>query len=163
MKCGFAGSNFPEFIFPSVLGRPILRASAKVGNVEVKDLMIGDEASELRSMLELSYPMENGIVKNWDDMKYLYDYTFGPSKLKIDPRHAKILLTEPPYNPKQNRLKMMALMFDHYGFNAVHVAIQATLTLYAQGILSLFTLFFLFKYTNSVYSMYIRSDDWCCC
>ncbi len=133
MKCGFAGSNFPEHIFPSVLGRPILRASAKVGNVEVKDLMIGDEASELRSMLELSYPMENGIVKNWDDMKQLYDYTFGPTKLNIDTRHAKILLTEPPYNPKQNRLKMMELMFENYGFNAVYVAIQATLTLYAQG------------------------------
>lgn len=135
MKCGFAGSNFPECIFPSVLGRPVLRASVKVGNVEVKDLMIGDEASELRSMLELSYPMENGIVKNWEDMKHLYDYTFGPSKLNIDTHHAKILLTEPPYNPKQNRLKMMELMFEQYGFTAVYVAIQATLTLYAQGTL----------------------------
>lgn len=99
----------------------------------MKDLMIGDEASELRSMLELSYPMENGIVKNWDDMKQLYDYTFGPTKLNIDTRHAKILLTEPPYNPKSNRIKMMKLMFEDYGFNAVYVAIQATLTLYAQG------------------------------
>lgn len=136
VKCGFAGSNFPEYIFPSVLGRPILRASNKVGNVEVKDLMIGDEASELRSMLELSYPMENGIVKNWEDMKQLYDYTFGPTKLNIDTRHAKILLTEPPYNPKSNRLKMMKLMFEDYGFNAVYVAIQATLTLYAQGLMT---------------------------
>ncbi|KAL5111908.1 Eukaryotic peptide chain release factor subunit 1 [Taenia crassiceps] len=107
-----------------------------VGNVEVKDLMIGDEASELRSMLELSYPMENGIVKNWEDMQHLYDYTFGPSKLNIDTHHSKILLTEPPYNPKQNRLKMMELMFDHYGFNAVYVAIQAILTLYAQGLMT---------------------------
>ena len=29
----------------------------------MQDLMIGDEASELRSMLEVSYPMENGIVR----------------------------------------------------------------------------------------------------
>ncbi|VDM01413.1 unnamed protein product [Schistocephalus solidus] len=136
VKCGFAGSNFPEHIFPSVLGRPILRASAKVGNVEVKDLMIGNEASELRSMLELSYPMENGIVKNWDDMIHLYDYTFGPSKLNIDTRHAKILLTEPPFNPLQNRQKMYRVMFEKYGFNAVHIAIQATLTLYAQGLMT---------------------------
>jgi hypothetical protein len=28
-----------------------------------KDLMIGDEASQLRSMLDVTYPMENGIVR----------------------------------------------------------------------------------------------------
>lgn len=28
-----------------------------------KDLMVGDEASKLRSMLEVNYPMENGIVR----------------------------------------------------------------------------------------------------
>lgn len=26
VKCGFAGSNFPEHIFPAMVGRPILRA-----------------------------------------------------------------------------------------------------------------------------------------
>lgn len=26
--------------------------------------MVGDEASKLRSMLEVNYPMENGIVKS---------------------------------------------------------------------------------------------------
>lgn len=33
-----------------------------------KDLMVGDEASKLRSMLEISYPMQNGIVR------YVYEY-----------------------------------------------------------------------------------------
>lgn len=36
MKCGYAGSNFPSHIFPSLVGRPIIRSSAKVGNIEVK-------------------------------------------------------------------------------------------------------------------------------
>ena len=31
--------------------------------------MIGNEASLLRSFLEVKYPMENGIVKSWDDME----------------------------------------------------------------------------------------------
>jgi len=69
--------------------------------------MIGDEASELRSMLEVSYPMENGIVRSWDDMISLYNYTFGPEKLNIDPKNCKILLTEPPMNPIKNREKMV--------------------------------------------------------
>lgn len=73
----------------------------------LQDLMVGDEASELRSMLEVNYPMENGIVRNWDDMKHLWDYTFGPEKLNIDSRNCKILLTEPPMNPTKNREKII--------------------------------------------------------
>ncbi|MGH0126787.1 UNVERIFIED_CONTAM: hypothetical protein FKN15_038310 [Acipenser sinensis] len=136
VKCGYAGSNFPEHIFPALVGRPIIRSTAKVGNIEIKDLMVGDEASELRSMLEVNYPMENGIVRNWDDMKHLWDYTFGPEKLNIDSRNCKILLTEPPMNPMKNREKIIEVMFETYQFSGVYIAIQAVLTLYAQGLLT---------------------------
>ncbi|KAG7163237.1 Actin-related protein 2-like 1 [Homarus americanus] len=81
-----------------MVGRPIIRATNKIGDIEVKDLMVGDEASKLRSMLEVTYPMENGIVKNWDDMCHM--------------------------------------MFEKYGFAGAFVAIQAVLTLYAQGLQS---------------------------
>lgn len=69
--------------------------------------MVGDEASKLRSMLEVTYPMENGIVKNWEDMCHIWDYTFGNEKLDIDPKGCKIMLTEPPMNPIKNRERML--------------------------------------------------------
>ncbi|CAG0921018.1 unnamed protein product [Notodromas monacha] len=136
VKCGYAGNNFPTHIFPSMVGRPILRASEKIGDIEVKDLMVGEEASHLRSMLEISYPMENGIVRDWDDMLVLWDYTFGPDKMNIDPRGCKIMLTEPPMNPMRNRERMIETMFEKYEFEGVYIAIQAVLTLYAQGLLT---------------------------
>ena len=68
--------------------------------------MVGDEASQLRSMLEVNYPMENGIVRNWEDMKSVWDYTFN-EKLQIDPKQCKVMLTEPPMNPMKNREKMV--------------------------------------------------------
>lgn len=52
--------------------------------------MVGDEASECRSMLEVSYPMENGMVRSWDDMLHLWDYTFGPDCLNISPPDCKV-------------------------------------------------------------------------
>jgi len=136
VKCGYAGTNFPEHIFPSMVGRPMLRSSAKVGDIEIKDLMVGDEASQLRSMLECSYPMDNGIVRNWEDMMHVWDYTFGETKLNVNPRECKVLLTEPPLNPSGNREKMIEVMFEKYGFHGVFIAIQAVLTLYAQGLLT---------------------------
>lgn len=120
-----------------MVGRPILRTEEK-GNAGVeadmviKDIMCGDEAAAARTMLQISYPMENGIVKKWDDMQHLWDFTFF-EKMKVDPRGRKILLTEPPMNPLKNREQMCEVMFDRYGFGGVYVAIQAVLALYAQG------------------------------
>lgn len=133
VKCGYAGSNFPEHVFPSIVGRPILRAEERQGSTAIRDIMVGDEAAEHRSSLQVTQPMEHGIVKNWEDMRHLWDYTFD-QKLKVDTKGQKVLLTEPPMNPKVNRQRMCETMFEEYGFGGVYVAIQAVLTLYAQGL-----------------------------
>mmetsp|Transcript_2006 Transcript_2006/g.7253 ORF Transcript_2006/g.7253 Transcript_2006/m.7253 type:complete len:388 (-) Transcript_2006:235-1398(-) len=135
VKVGYAGANFPAHIFPSMVGRPILRFEEKIDNVEIKDVMVGDEAARLRSFLDIKYPLDNGVVRNWDDMEILYDYTFF-EKLKTDPKDDKIMLTEAPMNPKKNREKMIECMFEKYGFKGCYIAIQAVLVLYAQGLLT---------------------------
>jgi actin-related protein 2 len=135
VKTGFAGDNFPSNIFPSMIGRPLMRYEEEFKNVELKEIMVGDECAQHRALLETSYPVENGIVADWKGMQALYDYTFF-ERLKIDPKEHKILLTEPPMNPKQNRQKMLQVMFETYGFEAAKVSIQAMLVLYAQGLLT---------------------------
>ncbi|KAI3619834.1 actin binding protein [Moniliophthora roreri] len=134
VKVGYAGSNFPEHVFPSVVGRPILRAEERISTAQaqLRDIMVGDEAAQNRNYLQVTQPMEHGIIRNWEDMRHLWNYTFD-EKLRIDPRGRKVLLTEPPMNPKKNREKMAEVMFEEYGFGGVYVAIQAVLTLYAQG------------------------------
>jgi len=134
VKAGFAGANFPTSIFPAIVGRPVLRFEEKmIENVELRDIMVGDEASRLRQYLQITYPMENGIVRSWEDALILWDYTFK-EKLKVTPSECKIMLTEPPMNPKQNREKMVEVMFENYGFDGCYCAIQAVLVLYAQGL-----------------------------
>lgn len=140
VKIGYSGQNFPDYTYPSIVGRPILRAEERASNtatsnIELKDIMCGSEASELRSQLQISYPMENGIIKNWVDMQYLWDYSFY-DKLRVNTAGRKILLTEPPMNPLKNRELMCEIMFDRYQFGGVYVAIQAVLALYGQGLSS---------------------------
>jgi actin-related protein 2 len=136
VKCGFAGDNFPRHIFPSMVGRPILRSDEHIAsNVVMKDLMVGDEAAVARAHLEISYPVDNGIIRSWEDMEQVWDYTWY-HKLQIEPSECKVMLTEPPMNPKSNREKLVEVMFEKYGFEGVHVSIQAVLTLYAQGLLT---------------------------
>jgi len=134
VKCGFAGDNFPAHIFPSMIGRPLMRYEEEFKDIELKEVMVGDECAKYRDMLETSYPVENGIVKDWKGMKYLYDYTWD--RMKIDPKDHKILLTEPPMNPKENQAKMLQAMFEMFNFEGVKVNIQAMLVLYAQGLMT---------------------------
>jgi len=138
VKVGYAGTNFPAFSFRSMVGRPMMRADEKLAKkgVVLKDIMVGDEAAEVREFLECSYPLENGIVRNWTDMKLLWDYTFNECLKIKDFASQKILLTEPPANPFANRQKMYQHMFEEYGFGQTMVAIQAVLVLYAQGLLT---------------------------
>jgi actin-related protein 2 len=135
VKCGFAGTNFPSHIFPSMVGTPQMRYDEEFLDIELKDIMVGDEAARYRSMLEIRYPVEQGQVKNWDDMCHIWDYTFF-DRLKVDPSEHKIMLTEPPMNPQSNKMKMCENMLEKYGFQAVKIGIQATLVLYAQGLLT---------------------------
>ncbi|KAA6383227.1 MAG: putative actin family [Streblomastix strix] len=97
--------------------------------------MCGTECAALRHILACTYPVNNGIIQNWDDMFHLWDYTFF-ERLKIKPENCNILLTEAVLNPLQNRKKLIETMFDKYHFRGVHVATQAVLTLYAQGLLT---------------------------
>ena len=72
-------------------------------------------------------------ARRYEVLMSVWNYTFY-EKLRIDPRGRKILLTEPPMNPTKNREEMCRIMFEEYGFEGVYVAIQAVLTLYAQGL-----------------------------
>jgi actin-related protein 2 len=57
LKAGYAGQNFPDFQYPSIVGRPILRSEERDGDIQVKDIMCGDEAAAARSMLQITYPV----------------------------------------------------------------------------------------------------------
>lgn len=76
IKAGFAGDQIPKSIFPNYVGRPKYRQVMMAGALE-GDLFVGPRAEEFRGLLNIRYPMEHGIVTDWNDMERIWSYIYS--------------------------------------------------------------------------------------
>lgn len=46
------------------------------------DMFIGPKAEEHRGLLAIKYPMEHGIVTDWNDMERIWQYIYSKDQLQ---------------------------------------------------------------------------------
>lgn len=127
-KAGFAGEGKPSSTFASIIGRPRIPGVILGENAVV----VGDDAQKKRGILSLRYPVEHGVVVNWDDMEVLWNHTFHDA-LRIDPRDHPTMLSEAALNPKNNREKTLSVMFETFQVPSMHFGVSPVVSLFATG------------------------------
>lgn len=131
IKAGFAGANIPKCRFPNYMGRP-KHVRVMAGALE-GDVFVGPKIEDYRGLLSIRYPMEHGIVTDWNDMEKIWTYIYSKDELSIFSEEHPVLLTEAPLNPRKNREKAAEIFFETFNAPALFVSMQAVLSLYATG------------------------------
>ncbi|VDM04795.1 unnamed protein product [Schistocephalus solidus] len=130
IKAGISGEDAPSCEFPTIVGRP--KSPSPVVGPEQKEYFIGEETQAKMGTLIIKYPVQRGIITDWDDMEKIFDHTFT-NKLRVNPEEHQVFLTEPPMNSKENREKMTQMMFETFNTPSMYIGNQAVLALYACG------------------------------
>ncbi|XP_071479948.1 alpha-centractin [Diadema setosum] len=131
VKAGFAGDQTPKYHFPNYVGRP-KHVRVMAGALE-GDIFIGPKAEEHRGLLSIKYPMEHGIIKDWNDMERVWSYIYSKDQLQTFSEEHPVLLTEAPLNPRKNREREAEVFFETFNVPALYISMQAILSLYATG------------------------------
>ncbi|ODN79737.1 actin-2 [Cryptococcus amylolentus CBS 6039] len=130
IKAGFAGEEQPSCYIPSFVGRP-KHPRVMAGAIQ-DNLFIGRRAQEFRGLLKIRYPMEHGVVQDWDDMERIWGWVYGEGLKALSEEHP-VLLTEAPLNPRQNRDIAAQIFFETFNVPAFFTSVQAVLSLYSSG------------------------------
>lgn len=131
IKAGFAGEDYPKVHFNSYIGRP-KHVRVMTGGLE-GDVFMGPKAEEHRGLLNIKYPIEHGIITEWNDMEQIWTYIYSKEMLAAASEDHPVLLTEAPLNPRTNRVKAAEVFFETFNVPALYFSMQAVLSLYATG------------------------------
>ncbi|KAK4664789.1 uncharacterized protein QC763_507660 [Podospora pseudopauciseta] len=130
MKAGFAGDEYPTTVFPSVVGRP--KDHKTSADVCGKENYVGDEAQSKRGILELRYPIEQGVITDWQDVEAIWHHALY-HELRVEPHEHPILMEHALFTPDTSKEKMTQIIFETFNVPAFYVALNPSLALYGMG------------------------------
>eukprot|EP01084_Bolivina_argentea_P104994 187963_1 len=130
IKAGFGGHDFPNTVFQTIVGRPNVTQCMVLKNQ--KTCYVGDECNERRGILDITYPINHGIVCSWDNMEKVWHHTFY-NHVRVAPEEHPILITNPLQNPRSEREKCTQIMFETFNVPKMYISEPNLLSLYAHG------------------------------
>ena len=105
LKAGFASDDAPKCYVPMIVGKP--KSPGIMVGMDQKDAYFGHEAVSKRAMLNIFEPVQAGEVKDMKNLMQIFEHQIFNNELRVNPEEHKVMLTEPPNNPKKNRQEIV--------------------------------------------------------
>jgi actin-related protein len=119
IKAGFSGEDAPKVILPTIIGMP--KFPGILVGMDQKDFYVGYEAKSKKHLLNLSEPVKNGEILDFDHIEKILQELMN-NELKTGLEDAKVMISEPPNNSKEMREKLCELMFEEFGVRCLYFA-----------------------------------------
>lgn len=154
-RFGYAGEDLPKAVFPSAVGHVVdaaggggkkKKATAGSGagassSVDVDDAAAAGETAVLgeaniglrRTDLELSFPMENGHVRDWEAVERVWAHAFGQLAVPDGAKGVPFMYALPTWATRAESQKVMELAFEKFETGALYLARSAMLSAFSTG------------------------------
>ncbi len=123
---GFAGEDFPRFVWPTVVGFPV--TDTVLDSDASKNYRIGQDAFD-SLFQKLVYPVKAGHIEDWDAIRALLDFSF--ESLGVNPSESNVLMTTLFSTPSKTREQIAQLLFHEFGVAHLYMALRSALALIA--------------------------------
>ena len=130
IKAGITGEGLPRGVFDTCVGYPKY-SSGMIGG-DKKEYFIGYDALSKMGVLKINYPIEKGVINNFDDMEKIFAHIFT-NELRVAPEGFDVMIIESSINWKENREKIGQIMFEKFNVPCLYIANSAALSLYSAG------------------------------
>lgn len=143
LRVGYAQEDTPKAEIPSVVG---VRPDDPDTNMDIETKMDNNNVTQggkkyyvdtnyinvPRSHLEVQTYMKDGMIENWDLFEKVIDYTYAKI-VQSESVYHPVLFSEASWNVRNNREKLIELMFEKYSVPAFFLVKNAVLAAFASG------------------------------
>ncbi|KAJ3215407.1 Actin-like 6A [Dinochytrium kinnereticum] len=123
-RVGHAGEDSPRAVIPSAVG--------SLQDAAARTKFAGEaQVFSWRENMEILSPLENGVVRDWDALECLWDYSVR-QRLRSNHEEHPMLMVEPAYNPRETREKLIEMAFEKFNAPAFYLG-RSPLHSFASG------------------------------
>lgn len=131
-KVGYAGEDCPRAVFPSQVGFKDDFMQQEGKQRKKWPVLLGDANVYRSHSATFKNPLSNGIVSDWDSLEAIWEYAYT-NKLRTEPEHHPLLVSEAAWAEKEQREKMAELAFETFNVPAFYLSPSAVLAAFAAG------------------------------
>ncbi|KAL0592007.1 hypothetical protein ABG067_000660 [Albugo candida] len=136
MKAGFASEDLPQSLFPScILSDNRTEVTTSPLKQHSKYSVIGSKCQQHREIVATNYPIERGIVKDWDALEKIWRHTFV-QQLRVNPERSALPILSclsPSDDFAKQQGRMAQILFETYRVSGFYTMNQCSLSLFASG------------------------------